>query len=265
VRVVVVALLVGEGGGGVLLLRVGLELLSSQGAREMFQAADEAEVEARCQPAAAVPPGARIEPVALLLGLLAIALATHDRCAPVEVDRTEDQARGDVLLEEAVGPSLAPDLDGAGVVARLRDEVDGSADGVGSVAKRVSRLVDLDPLRVHQLDRFEVAEAVRLAVDEAVEEEVDVAVVEVVLEPRAADRKLALVGEAEARPHEHARNEVEHAAEVLAERLLDGRLADDLRAARDRAFDVLPGLVGRGGAAGLSASALDDHGRERRR
>ena len=52
---------------------------------------------------------------------------------------------------------------------------------------------------------------------------------EVVLEARAADGELAFVGQPEARAHEHAGDEVEHASEVGGQRLLDGALPDDLR------------------------------------
>ncbi len=243
---------------GIALLGIGLELRAGEGAREVLQAAHEAEVEAGGHAAPEVPAAARVEALALLLAVLAVAGEAHDGGAAVEVEGPVDLAGGQVLLEEAVGAALAPVLEGAGVVAGLGHEVHGAADGVGAVAERVGPLEDLDALDVHQLDRLEVAEAVGLAVEEAVEEEVHVAVVEVVLEPRAPDGELALVGQAEARPHEHAGHEVQHVPEVGAQRLLDRRLADDLGAPGDGAPDLLARLLGGGRALGEEARALHD-------
>ena len=167
-----------------------------------------------------------------------------------------------MLLEEAVGAPLAPQLEGSRVVARLGHEVHGAADGVGAVAERVGSLVDLDALDVHQLDRFEIAEAVGLAVHEAVEEKVHVAIVEVVLEPRPPDGELALVGQAEARPHEHAGHKIQHASEIRAQRLLDRRLADYLGTPGNGAPDLLARLLGGGGALGVEAWTLHHDGRQ---
>ena len=134
---------------------------------------------------------------------------------------------------------------------------------LAAVAEGVGPLEDLDPLGVHQLDRFEVAESVGLTVDVAVEEKVHVAIVEVVLEARAADGELAFVGQPEARAHEHAGDEVEHASEVGGQRLLDGALSDDLRSPGDGALYLLPRLLGGGGAVGHDdGRARHDHRRE---
>ncbi len=64
----------------------------------------------------------------MLLAVLAVAGQTRDAGAAVEIEGSMDLAGRQVLLVEAIGTALAPDLEGAGVVAGLGDEVDGAAD-----------------------------------------------------------------------------------------------------------------------------------------
>jgi hypothetical protein len=80
----------------------------------------------------------------------------------------------------------------------------------------------------------------------------------------AADRDLALVGGAEARPDEHAWHEIEDVFEIGAARLLNCFGSNDLRATRN-AFDLLSGVIQTAEAVrdGLRGQwgAFDDHGR----
>ena len=113
-------------------------------------------------------------------------------------------------------------------------------------------------LGVQELERLEVAEAVGIAVGEAIDQHVDAAQVEIIAQARAADRELALVGGAEARPDQHARDEVEHVLQVGRARVLDRLLRDQLDPAR-RAVDVLARLTFRARALGGQDARLDDH------
>src|SRR5207237_4417283 len=117
-----------------------------------------------------------------------------------------------------------------------------SALRVPAIRERVGAFVDLDALGRQELEGLEVAEPIRLPVDEAIDEDVDAAQVKVVTESGAANRELALVGGAEARPDHEARDEVEHVLEVGPTRLLDRRLVDDSGAARN-ARELLAGLL----------------------
>src|SRR5262249_27248657 len=98
VRVIVVALLVGEGSGGIALAGIGLELWTGERARQVLEAPHESEIEAGAHPLTEVPAGAGVEAVALLLGVLAIALEAHDGRATVDVERPVHLAGRDVLL-----------------------------------------------------------------------------------------------------------------------------------------------------------------------
>ena len=194
-----------------------------------------------------VPPGSDVaggaeRAIPRLLAVLAIALQLRVAEARVEIERAVDLPRGEIALEEAVGAALDAALDEAGRRAGLADEVDGAAHGIAAEAERVRALEDLDVPGVQELERFEVAEAVGIAVGEAVDQHVDAAQVEVIAQARAADRELALVGGAEARPDQHAGHEVEHVLQVGRARVLDRLLRDQLDAAR-RAVDVLARLL----------------------
>ena len=149
-----------------------------------------------------------------LVAVLAIALELGVGVARIEIERPVHLTGRHVVLQEAERARLAADAEQAFVVARLGHEVDGAAEREAAEAQRVGALVDFDPLRGEELERLEVAEAVRLTVDEAVEQHVHAAQMEVVAQPGAADRQLALVGGAEARTDQHARREVEHLLEV---------------------------------------------------
>src|SRR6185295_3165417 len=120
------------------------------------------------------------------------------------------------------------------------------------------------PFRVHQLERLEVAEAVGAPVGKAVDQHVDAPEVEIVPEPRAPDRQLALVGGAEARPDQHARHVLEHILKIRGTRLVDGLLAHELGAA-GHAIDGLARLFLGARAVRWEWTRLDDDRLELRR
>ena len=198
---------------------------------------------------------------AYLLAVIAVPVELGVGERRVDVDRPVDLPRPDVVLQETERAGLTAQLDAARVVPRLADEVDRSAQRVPAIRERVGAFVDLDALGRQELEGLEVAEPIRLPVDEAIDEDVDAAQVKVVTESGAANRELALVGGAEARPDHEARDEVEHVLEVGPTRLLDRRLVDDRGAARN-ARELLAGFLVGARAVRRHSDAFDHDGLE---
>src|SRR4029450_2268182 len=206
---VVAPRLLGEPGGGLLLLWVLPELLRGQGARQLLVVVHEAQVESQRGPVGELIAGGAVGAIARLLAVVPVALQFGVAEARVEVEGPVDLTGADVALEEAVRSALDEALHEAGVPAGLGDQVHRAAQGVAAEAERVGPLEDLDVLGGLQPERFEVTEAVGVAVRETVDQDVDPPLVEVVAQARAPDGELALVSGAETGPDEHAGHEVQ--------------------------------------------------------
>src|SRR5262245_64072690 len=111
-------------------MRVGIGWAPGEGARQVFDTLHPAEVEAGRHAVAKVPARARVEPVALLLRVVAISFEAHGGKAAVDVEGAAYPDGVDVLLGEYEGARLAPGLDGNGVVSRVGVGVDGGYAGV---------------------------------------------------------------------------------------------------------------------------------------
>ena len=133
-RVVIVALLVGKGGGRVSLSRVRLELIPGQGARQVLFVVGEAPVQAERGAARQDVAEARAGTVASLLAVDPVAVEPRVGVGQIEIQRPVDLTGGDVVLEEAERARLAAQPQQALVIARLADEVHRAAQRVGAEA-----------------------------------------------------------------------------------------------------------------------------------